>query len=218
MKAKSGFRFHSTHQFLVKWRLRALTGSEPLILRPGIDSGSGFQPLLGDVHADACGLKSKGLRALRCIPRVLDSLEVGVRHCSWAAGEAGLRRAKRAGKTWQWAGRKLVFSLPIAAFSRRALRASGRLCRPPRSDIGRHPKMGPGSDGPWFGAWGRRAPNVSLRSSPCPAPLPAIHPTALSSSQAYCSSSFHAISENRLRFPSNSCMIVSEQYQLFFLF
>ena len=98
MKAESGFRFHSMHQFLVKWRFQALTGSEPLILRPGIDSGSGFQPLLGDVHIAACGLKSKGLRALRCIPRVLDSLEVGVRHCSWAAGEAGLRRAKRAGK------------------------------------------------------------------------------------------------------------------------
>ena len=31
--------------------------SETLILRPEIDSGSGFQPLLGDVHAAACGLK-----------------------------------------------------------------------------------------------------------------------------------------------------------------
>ena len=29
--------------------------SETLILRPEIDSGSGFQPLLGDVHAVACG-------------------------------------------------------------------------------------------------------------------------------------------------------------------
>ena len=37
--------------------------SETLILRPEIDIGSGLRPLLGDVHAAACGLKIEGAEA-----------------------------------------------------------------------------------------------------------------------------------------------------------
>ena len=80
-----------------KMAFSALTGPKTLILRPEIDIGSGFQPPAlgcrpafaendpldhfpgasapGDVHAAACGLKSKDLRALRCIPGFIDSLK-----------------------------------------------------------------------------------------------------------------------------------------------
>ena len=36
--------------------------TKTLILRPETDSGSGFQPLLGDAHVAACGMKIEGLR------------------------------------------------------------------------------------------------------------------------------------------------------------
>ncbi len=65
--------FDGLHQFLVKWRFRP-AGPKPLIFRPEIDIGSKFHLLLGDVHAAACGIKSKGLRALRCIPGFDDGL------------------------------------------------------------------------------------------------------------------------------------------------
>ncbi|MBR0219390.1 MAG: hypothetical protein IJQ33_09330, partial [Clostridia bacterium] len=48
----------------------AFSQAKTLILRPEIDIGSGFQPLLGDVHAAACGLLMKGLRPLHTSPGV----------------------------------------------------------------------------------------------------------------------------------------------------
>ena len=51
--------FHSKHQFAVKWHFKHQKMPEMLILRSQIDIGSNILLLLGDVHAAACGLKSK---------------------------------------------------------------------------------------------------------------------------------------------------------------
>ena len=87
--------FRWEHQFLVKWRFWPLQSQKRSFLRPENDIGSGFQPLLGDVHAAACGLQSKGLRAFRCIPGVCrqsDSLENKLFFlCAQNSGEAGCR-------------------------------------------------------------------------------------------------------------------------------
>ena len=42
--------------------MRFRKNAETLFLRPEMDSGCGFQPLLGDAHVDACGMEIEGLR------------------------------------------------------------------------------------------------------------------------------------------------------------
>jgi hypothetical protein len=62
-------------KFAVKWRFRHQKTPETLILRPQIDIGGNILLLLGDVHAAACGLQSKGCGPSMHLGDFVDNLQ-----------------------------------------------------------------------------------------------------------------------------------------------
>ena len=117
-----------------KMAFSALTGPKTLILRPEIDIGSGFQPPAlgcrpafaendpldhfpgasapGDVHVAACGLQSKRLRPLRCIPGVCRQSEEG--HPPGAVSRRRLWRKQAGGGPMRQGARRTALALSFA--------------------------------------------------------------------------------------------------------